>query len=148
MKKFLNALVIIIACVGAVIITRDLMEFKNKSEQLNIFGTEYQRKYTLYIGLSDGDTQEQKFTFDEAKQIMYDISRKFTSGYTLYDARGYWYEEEANKMFSENTLVCVLFDIDPENVKNIMDEAIKAFNQNSILLEVDTVRRAFYSKEK
>ena len=39
MKKFLNALVIIIACVGAVIITRDLMEFKNKSEQLNIFGT-------------------------------------------------------------------------------------------------------------
>ena len=116
-------------------------------DRYNPFGAERQKKYTLYIGLSDGDTQEQKFTAEEAKQIMYDISRKFTDGYTIYDARGYWYEEDKDRTFSENTLVCVLFDIEPENVKNIMDEAIKAFNQNSILLEVDTVRREFYSNK-
>ena len=145
-KYFLFPLLLILSLV--VIVSCEVVVVKAIRSELDIFGTERQKKYTLYIGLSDGETQEEKFTYDEAKQIMYDISRKFTEGYTIYDARGYWYEGDTNKMFSENTLVCVLFDIEPENVKNIMDEAIKAFNQNSILLEVDTVRRAFYSKEE
>ena len=48
-------------------------------------------------------------------------------------------------MASEQTIVCVLLDVTPEAVKSIMDEALKTFNQSSILLETEEVRGAFYS---
>ena len=138
-KKLIALYFIILVIVAAFIVS--IMD-----KQGDIFGTERQTKYTMYIGLNDGDTQEQKFTAEQAKSMMYDICRKYTGGYTIYDARGYWYDDTKPATLSENTLVCVFFDIEPENVKSIMDDAIRAFNQNSILLETQEVRRAFYEK--
>ena len=42
--------------------------------------------------------------------------------------------------------MCVFMDIGAEAVKSIMDEALKVFNQSSILIETSEVRGAFYSK--
>lgn len=113
----------------------------------DVFGTERQIKYTMYVGLNDKDTNEQVYGFEEAKQAMFLIVSKFTGGCTFYDAQGYWYDDEQKKIYSENTLVCVFFDAEPETIKNIMDEAIKVLNQSSILLETEEVRRVFYSAD-
>ena len=110
-----------------------------------MFGSQRQTKYTLYVGLNDKDTGAPTYGIEEAKQVMFMIVRKYTGGCTFYPAQGYWYDEEKDATFTENTIVCVLLDTNAEAVKSIMDEAIKVFNQSSILIETEEVRGAFYS---
>ena len=137
-KKFLTAaaLVVIILAVLAV-----CGQFCGKDS----FGTERHKKYTLYIGLNDGDTGIQKITTAQARDILNDIAGKYIDGYTVYEADGYWREDGST--FNEHSLVCVIIDASEESVKNIMNETLKALNQHSILLEVGKVSSAYYSGE-
>lgn len=107
------------------------------------FGTEPHTKYTLYIGLNAADTGRQIYPTDEAKQKFNQIANEFVSGYTLYDADGFWKED--GKIYTEHSLVCVIVDAEPETVKNLMDAVIKDFRQSSILIEADEVHSTFYS---
>ena len=111
----------------------------------DIFDTEKHTKYTLYVGLNDGNSGVQTHSTEEAKRIMMDIIAKYTGGATIYEADGFW--RENGKNFTEHTLVCVFVDPEQEAVKNIMNDAIKAFKQSSILLEVEEVRSTFYSNK-
>ena len=108
-----------------------------------LFGTREHLKYTLYIGLNASDTGKQVYPTDEAKQRFNQIANEFVSGYTLYDADGFWKED--GKTYTEHTLVCVIVDTEPETVKNLMNAVLKDFRQSSILIEVDEVESAFYS---
>ena len=136
-KPLLILYVIVVAMAGALIF--------GEIERADIFGSERQTKYTMYVGLNDKDTNEQVFGHEEAKQAMFMIAKKYTGGATFQEAQGYWYDEDSDKVYTENTLVCIFLDIGAEAVKNIMDEALKVFNQSSILLETEEVRGAFYS---
>ena len=107
------------------------------------FGTERHIKYTLYIGLNDGDSGMQIHGYNEAKGILSGIASKYVDGYTVYEATGFWRED--SNTFTEQTLVCVIVDPTEEAVKSIMDETLKALNQHSILLEVNRTRNVFYS---
>ncbi len=138
-KKLLTAIYIVLVAVAAVFIVNEL-DFST-----DIFGTERQTKYTLYVGMNDKDTNQPKYALTEAKQVMFTIVQKYTGGCTFYEAEGCWYDDEKQAMLSEKTLVCVLLDTEPQAVKNIMDEALTTFNQSSILLETEEVRGAFYS---
>ena len=138
-KKALLVFYIIVVILAGAFIFRELEGHRD------IFGSERQTKYTLYVGMSDKDTQEQTYGLNEAKQVMFMIVRKYAGGCTFYEADGCWYDDGKQEMISEKTLVCVLLDIEPEAVKNIMDEALKVFNQSSILLETEEVRSVFYS---
>ena len=138
-KKLLTAFYVVLVILAGVFIVR---EFDVLGD---IFGSERQTKYTMYIGMNDKDTGTQTYGLNEAKQVMFMIVRKYTGGCTFLEAEGCWYDEEKKSMASENTLVCVFLDIEPAAVKSIMDEALKVFNQSSILLETEEVRGAFYS---
>ena len=108
-----------------------------------LFGTEEHLKYTLYIGLNASGTGKQIYPTDEAKQRFNQIANEFVSGYTLYDADGFWKED--GKTYTEHTLVCVIVDTEPETVRDLMNAVLKDFRQSSILIEVDEVESAFYS---
>ena len=138
-KKLLTAIYIVLVAAAAAFVVNEL-DFSR-----DIFGSEKQTKYTLYVGLNDKDTQQQTFGMLEAKQAMFMIVRKYAGGCTFLEAQDCWYDEDKKAMISENTIVCVLLDITPEAVKSIMDEALTTFNQSSILLETEEVRGAFYS---
>ncbi len=109
------------------------------------FGTERHTKYTLYIGLNDGDTGIQKHTTAQARDMLNDIAVKYIDGYTVYEADGYWKEDGST--FNEHTLVCVMIDVPEQSVKSIMNETLKALNQHSILLEISEIKNTFYSGE-
>ena len=108
-----------------------------------LFGTREHLKYTLYIGLNASDTGKQIYPTEEAKQRFNLIANEFVSGYTLYDADGFWKED--GKIYTEHTFVCVIVDADPETVRNLMNAVLKDFRQSSILIEVDEVESTFYS---
>ena len=102
-------------------------------------------KYTLYIGMNDGRTGKPAYDLSDARKIFVNIAGKFVDGYTVYDAEGFWREGEQS--FSEKTLVCVIIDASEEAVKNIMNEALKIFRQNTILVERSKVESEFYGGE-
>ncbi len=99
-------------------------------------------KYTLYIGMNDGKTGKPTYDLPEARKILVNVAGKFVDGYTVYDAEGFWREGE--KTFSEKTLVCVIVDVSEESVQNFMNEALKVFRQNTILVERSKVESEFY----
>ena len=99
-------------------------------------------KYTLYIGLNDGKTGRPTYDQSEARRILVNIAGKYVDGYTVYDAEGFWHEGE--NTFSERTIVCVIVDASEESVRKIMDEALKLFRQNTILVERSKTESEFY----
>ena len=136
-KPLLILYVIVVAMAGALIF--------GEIERDDMFGSESQTKYTMYVGLNDKDTNAPVFGYEEAKQAMFLIAKKYTGGATFMHAQGYWIDEGKDAPMTENTLVCIFLDVKPEAVKSIMDEALKVFNQSSILLETEEVRGVFYS---
>lgn len=103
-------------------------------------------KYTLYIGMNDGKTGKPTYDLSEARRILVNIAGKYVDGYTVYDAEGFWHEGE--QTFSEKTLVCVIVDASEESVRKIMDEALKLFRQNTILVERSKTESEFYGGNK
>ena len=99
-------------------------------------------KYTLYIGLNDGKTGRPTYDQSEARRLLVNIAGKYVDGYTVYDAEGFWHEGE--NTFSERTIVCVIVDASEESVRKIMDEALKLFRQNTILVERSKTESEFY----
>ncbi len=101
-------------------------------------------KYTLYIGTNDKDTYLPVMEFSDCVSKVTEICTKYTDGCTIYEATGYW-KDEKSEITKERTVACILEDIVKENVYKICDEAIAALNQNSILIETDSITTTFYS---
>ncbi|MBQ7543526.1 MAG: hypothetical protein IJT02_01130 [Synergistaceae bacterium] len=136
-KPLLILYVIVVVMAGALVF--------GEMDRADIFGSERQTKYTMYVGLNDKDSNMEVFGYEEAKEAMFLIAKKYTGGATFQHAQGFWYDKESDTTYTENTLVCVFLDIEPEAVKSIMDEALKVFNQSNILLETEEVREVFCS---
>lgn len=100
-------------------------------------------QYVMYIGTNDKDTYEQIISTEEAKKIVDGICFKYLGGYTIQDAIGSWVDDDGNPTH-ENTIVCYFDDTDSETVHKIADEVIAALNQNSVLIETDSIQIEFY----
>ena len=101
-------------------------------------------KYVLYIGLNDKDTYSQIIPTEEAKNTVNEICVKYVGGYTVYEAKGGW-NDETGTLTEENTLVYHLNGVEEQDVISIMDEVLKALNQNSILLERYDLSYTYYN---
>ncbi len=101
-------------------------------------------KYTLYIGLNDGDSHEQNISTEQAVETVNEICLRHAGGYTLLNASGGWTDEEGQTTV-ENTLCYVLTDIEEEQVRAIMDEVLEALNRDSILVEKGEIQMEYYS---
>ena len=101
-------------------------------------------KYTLYIGTNDKDTYKEEIPFDECMSKVTDICVEYTGGCTIFEATGYW-KDDSNAITKERTIGCILEDIEKEIVYKICDKVIIALNQNSILIETNSVYSTFYS---
>lgn len=106
-----------------------------------------QKKYTMYLGTNDKDTQKREIPIKEIQEQMHEICMKYVDGYTLTLSDGY-YKDENGKQYREVSLVYVFIDAPIESMKKIMDEALVKFNQSSILLEETNSKSIFYSGAK
>ena len=101
-------------------------------------------KYTLYLGLNDKDTYEQIISTEDALEKANLICAKHAGGYTQLSARGGWTNDDGS-LGHENTIVYVVYDISEENLKAMLDEFLKEFNQSSVLVEKETTAHIYYS---
>lgn len=100
-------------------------------------------KYTMYIGLNDKDTYTQLISYDEAEKKVSAIALKYVDGFTQLEAKG-TYKDEKGVITHENSIVMVFSSVTDRQMKAIMDDVIKELNQNSVLLEKQTVDSEFY----
>ena len=96
------------------------------------------KKFCLIVGLNDKDTKTQKISTLEAYKIAMNIILKYTNGATIYEASGY-YKHDDGQIVIEKTLRIELLFIDKEQVLKIIDTLKMVFNQESIILQEETI---------
>ena len=104
-------------------------------------------KYTMYIGLNDKNTYTQLLSYDEAEKKVSDIALRYVDGFTELTGKG-TYKDEKGVTTHENNLVLEFDSATDQQMKEIMNEVLKELNQNSILLEKQTVKDEFYEGAK
>ena len=110
-------------------------------------GNDSSVKYTLYIGLTDKDTNTQVLSQEEALKIVGDISLRYVDGFTAYFAQGA-VKDKTGAIILENSLVFQYIAASGEEIDSIMDEVLEALNQNSVLLEKQNISFLFYEGAK
>ena len=105
------------------------------------FGNDTQ--YVMYIGTNDKDIYMQLIPTDEAKAIVNEICARHVGGYTVSTAEGGWVDGNGI-LTQETTLIYVFTNASETQMYAIMDEAIAALNQSSILIEKRYVTSTFY----
>lgn len=100
-------------------------------------------RYLVYIGINDKDTMHPVYTVDEAIDIVNGINFKYTDGFTVVPALGYWKSEEGRE-FEEESLLYIYYGIAEDRLYGIVDEVIAALNQESVLIDAGWGDVGFY----
>lgn len=143
MKKSVGIIAVIIAavslCCSAVCLFLTLNQNKSADTGDSV-------QYVMYVGTNDKDTYEPKYTEKEARDIVDGVCLKYFDGYTLQEATGAWTDEKDN-ITHEYTLVCYFDGADRDTVYKAADDVIDALNQNSVLIEENSIKMDYYSKK-
>ena len=99
-------------------------------------------KYTLYIGLNDKDTKQQKIDNLEAVKIVQNVLTDTTGGGTVYNATGI-YKHDDGTVIIENTLRVEIVAAALEAVHAAINIIKPALNQESIILQTERVESVF-----
>lgn len=95
-------------------------------------------KFTLYLGLNDKHTKTQTISTIEAYKICNNILLHYTDGATIFEANGI-YKHESGEYTIEKTLRIELLFVTDSTVDNIVKDLKKAFNQESIAVQKQSV---------
>ena len=101
------------------------------------------KKVTMYIGLNDKDTKQQKISTIEAYKMCQNVFADFFGGSTIFDGKG-TYTHENGEMVFENTLVCIVYTDNMDNVKKAATTIKTVLNQESIAIEVTESNSFFF----
>lgn len=97
-------------------------------------------KKTFFIGLSDKDTKQQKFTEVEAYKIVMELVGKHFGWGTIYSGK-WFYTHDDGSVVIENTIICTTStDLDH---KEFVEQVKTILNQESVLVEVEQVSQSF-----
>jgi len=108
------------------------------------FNTLETGRHVLYIGLNDRYTYAQIIPTEEAIEIVTAIAATYVSGWTMGLATGGWVDENG-VLTQETSLVWTFIDACESEIIAIMEAALVALNQNSILVERSGISYVFYS---
>ena len=110
--------------------------------QLNILSNNLNyyimKKFTLYMGLNDKDTKVQVISTIEAYKVVSNIIAKDFGGGTIFEAQGIYKHEDGKIVFEKTLRIEILFAEEPQ-IKALVAELKKIFNQESIAVQVEDI---------
>jgi hypothetical protein len=96
-------------------------------------------KHTLFIGLNDKDTKQQKIAIVEAYKILYNILRAVGyEGATISEATGFYTHENGAIVVEKSLRVEVLF-ADDKKTDDLIQQLKVVLNQESIALQIENI---------
>ena len=99
-------------------------------------------KYTIYAGLNDKDTNEQKYITDRVTALITGISNGYKSPLTCQTGSGTYFSEMGTQV-NENSLVITLVDTSEELVNEIAADICAFLNQETVMITVEKIERYF-----
>lgn len=100
------------------------------------------KQYTLYIGLNDKDTKQQKIdTIEAFKIVSAECTKKF-GGATIYNAKGI-YKHDNGDIVIENTLRVEILEFDSSifsDVRELCAYLKRVLNQELIAVQVQDIQ--------
>ena len=118
-----------------------LVRFPDRA-QLNILSNNLNyyimKKFTLYMGLNDKDTKVQVISTIEAYKVVSNIIAKDFGGGTIFEAQGIYKHDDGKIVFEKTLRIEILFAEEPQ-IKALVAELKKIFNQESIAVQVEDI---------
>lgn len=99
-------------------------------------------KYTLYLGLNDKDTKQQQIETIEAYKLCSGLLADTIGAGTISAAQGI-YKHENGAVVIENTLRIEIIEAAADLVMQLCGTLKKLFNQESILVQRDSISNMF-----
>ena len=110
--------------------------------QLNILSNNLNyyimKKFTLYMGLNDKDAKVQVISTIEAYKVVSNIIAKDFGGGTIFEAQGIYKHDDGKIVFEKTLRIEILFAEEPQ-IKALVAELKKIFNQESIAVQVEDI---------
>ena len=110
--------------------------------QLNILSNNLNyyimKKFTLYMGLNDKDTKVQVISTIEAYKVVSNIIAKDFGGGTIFEAQGIYKHDDGKIVFEKTLRIEIIFAEEPQ-IKALVAELKKIFNQESIAVQVEDI---------
>lgn len=95
-------------------------------------------RYTIYVGLNDADTKQQKYETEKFEKVLYLVCKNYQVSFSLAHLAGGYFHDNG-QFVAENSLQITLIG-GSENVVNEISKDICAFfNQESVLVVHDIV---------
>lgn len=96
------------------------------------------QKFTIYLGLNDKETKQQKISTLEAYKIVSGmISRAFDGG-TIFEADGI-YKHESGSIVIEKTLRIEILFAERKEILQFCQQLKEVFNQESVALQQEVI---------
>lgn len=91
------------------------------------------RQATVYIGLSDSDSHEQKYEHKKYVKILREVCRQYHAAFSVDFITGGYFHEDGTYV-DENSIELTFLDLPDETVKEIAKDLCTFFNQETVLV--------------
>ena len=92
----------------------------------------------IYVGLHDKDSHEQRHDTETCKSVLKEVCKSYQTPFSLQVIEGGYYHDDGTWV-EENTLLVTLIGAPRIKIYRIAKELCNVFNQESVLITVDTV---------
>ena len=97
------------------------------------------KRYTLYLGLNDQHTKQQKIDTIEAYKIVSNLIAQRFDGGTIFNAQGIYHHDDGSIVI-ENTLRIEILEFDVsiiDSIKEFVSTLKEIFNQESVAVQIE-----------
>lgn len=101
---------------------------------------------TIYIGLNDAETGDQRFDSDKYISILKYICRNYKIGFSFQEISGGYFHEDG-RYTEENALMLRLVDVPENTITEIARDICIFFNQESVMVTTSPTS-VVYIKDK
>lgn len=103
-------------------------------------------RYTIYVGLNDGDGKEQLYRTEEFEQVLYMVCRHYKVSFSINQMSGGYFHDDG-LFVQEKTLQISLLGASKVAVDEISNDVCTFFNQEAVLVIHDVVESYLIKNE-
>ena len=90
-------------------------------------------QYTIYIGLNDSDTHEQKMLTEKYVSLLKKVCFSYKVAFSVSIVNGGYFHEDGTYV-EEKTLALMLMDVEESTVDAVAQDLCAFFNQESVMV--------------
>lgn len=101
---------------------------------------------TIYIGLNDAETHQQKFSTEKYLSILKTVCYAYHVAFSVHTVDGGYFHEDGSYV-EETTLSLMLMDVPAETVKEMAQDLCAFFHQESVMVTTAPAEVMFIREE-